>query len=405
MPSDFLPYGRQSINDDDIQAVVECLKGDWLTTGPQIDRFEEAFAAYCGARYAVCCSSGTAALHLAQLALKTDVPVKALVPTITFLATANSVLYAGGEVRLCDVSPETGLIDLIQIEEGLGRGEHEDVSMIVPVHMGGQTADMERLWELAKEQDWTVIEDACHALGTQYASKDGALVKVGSCRHSHMAIFSLHPVKTMTTGEGGVITTNDEAAYEKLKSLRSHGMTRTADDFVNKDQAFAESGVANPWYYEMQALGFNYRLTDFQAALGLSQLKRVDQFINQRTKLVECYDQLFADLDVPLKSIERHSLHKTSWHLYQVLINFEALNIDRATLCQKLREALIGVQVHYIPLHMQPFYSDRYGPKTLPGGEAFYAQTLSLPLFPDMEEGDCEKVAKTIIGLLGDNLK
>lgn len=403
-----LPYGRHGIGEDDIAAVVEVLRGDWLTTGPAVAKFETALAERVGARHAASCSSGTAALHLAALALGLGPGDAVVVPTMTFLATANAARYVGAEVVFSDVDPETGLMRPEDLEAALNRAAKTPdlaVKAVFPVHLNGQCAEMEGLAVTAKAHGLAVVEDACHALGASCRLADGATATAGDCRHSDMAVFSFHPVKTVAMGEGGAVTTNDGALYEKLVRFRNHGMVRDAAAFEQKEQAFDSNGGAdggaNPWYYEMPEMGFNYRASDIHCALGASQLAKLDGFVSKRRALADRYDDLLAPLPPMARPVARAPYCDPAWHLYVVLIDFAMAGLSRATLMQKLREKGVGTQVHYIPVHEQPYYRERYGRQALPGADAYYARALSLPLFPAMNDGDVERVVESLRSCLG----
>lgn len=395
MAADFLPYGSHVVEEDDITLVAAALRGDRLTTGPWVDRFEEKLAAIVGARFAVACVNGTAALHLAALALDLPAGARVAVPSLTFLATANAARYVGAEVAFADVDPATGLVREANFR-AVG-----PVAALFPVHLNGQVADLEGTARLAAERGIPVVEDACHALGTTYRDSAGIEAKVGACRHSLMTVFSFHAVKTVAMGEGGAITTNDERLYHRLRSLRCHGMIREAADFVSPDLALDAGGQPNPWYYEMQELGFNFRVTDIQCALGLSQLGKLDRFIERRRALTERYDRLLTPLAPLLRPVPRVPGCRAGWHLYAVTIDFAAAGIDRAGLMRVLSAQGIGTQVHYLPVHLQPYYRERYGRQTLPGAEQYYASELSLPLFPGMVDADVDRVVAALTALLG----
>lgn len=391
----FLPYGRQQIEADDIAAVAAVLRGEWLTTGPKVAEFEREFAAATGARHAVAVNSGTAALHLAARAVGLSPGRWAVVPTITFLATANAVRFVGADVVFADVDPETGLLGPAQFEAALARAPGP-VAAVFPVHLGGQCVDMDAIAAIARSRGIAVVEDACHALGT---TEHGA--PVGSCRVSDVACFSLHPVKTIAAGEGGIVTTNDEALAATMRRQRSHGMVREPADFRNRDLAFAADGTPNPWYYEMAEAGFNYRLSDINCALALSQLRKLERFAVRRQALARLYDELIAELAPLVRPVPRVPACQPVLHLYQVLIDFDAMRLDRAGLIRALSDRGIGTQVHYVPVHRQPYYKALYGDAHLPGADAFYRRTLSLPLFPGMTDADVARVVialKTIIG-------
>ncbi len=401
-----LPYGRQSIDEADVEAVVEVLRSDWLTTGPAVARFERAFAEKVSAPHAVACANGTAGLHLAALALGLGHGDRVIVPAITFLATANAMRLVGAEVVFADVDPETGLMGVDEAREALARarararaGEEATgpVKAIVPVHLAGQCADPAALAELAREEGLAIIEDACHAVGTHYAH-GGAEHPVGACRHADCAVFSFHPVKTLTTGEGGMVTMRDEGLAERLRLLRNHGMSRNPDAFTNRDLALAPSGAPNPWYYEMAEVGLNYRLSDIHAALGQSQLAKLDRFVERRRALARRYCEALAPLAPLVRPMPQAPDSTPAWHLFVVHVDFDGLGLSRAEVMARLREAGIGTQVHYIPLYRQPYYARRYGEMRLAGAEAYYESCLSLPLFAGMEEEDVDRVAS----ILGD---
>lgn len=389
----FLPYGRHLIDDDDAAAVAKVLSGDFLTTGPVVQEFEDTFAAKVGAKHALACSSGTAALHLASLALGLGAGDHVVVPSITFLATASSARYVGAEVIFADVDPETGLMTEDTLAEALKGAGDKTVKAVFPVHLGGQTAPMEAISAMAADHGLAVVEDACHAVGASYQCAD-VTAQVGDCRHSRMAVFSFHPVKTIAMGEGGAVTTNDAKLYDALMAYRSHGMK--TDAFENRDMAYDENGTPNPWYYEMAEPGFNYRASAIHCALGLSQLGKLDRYVARRRTLAERYDRLLANLAPSVRPIARVPGVDPAWHLYVVLIDFDGVDVPRARVMEKMREQGIGTQVHYIPVHLQPYYRRRYGVQHLPGASAYYARTLSLPLFPGMADDDVERVVSAL---------
>ena len=387
----FLPYGRQSVDEDDIARVSDVLRGDWLTTGPTVAALEEAFAACVGARFAVACSSGTAALHLAALALGLEPGDRAVVPTLTFLATANAARYVGAEVVFSDVAADSGLAAAEHLEAALEDAPANSVKALFPVHLNGQCADSEAIADVAGRHGLMVVEDACHALGTTFRS-----AAVGACRHAHMAVFSLHPVKAVTMGEGGVVTTNDPALDARLRRFRNHGMVHEASAFENADRAFDGDGEANPWYYEMPEVGFNYRASDIHCALGLGQLDKLDRFAAARRDLARHYDRALERLAPLVLPIERTPDCDPVWHLYVALIDFAAAGVSRSALMRRLRSLGIGTQVHYLPVHLQPYYLRRYGERHLPGAEAYYRHCLSLPFFPAMQAADVERVVDAL---------
>ena len=396
----FLPYGRQVIEDDDIAAVAQALRGEFLTTGPRVEAFEAAFAERVGAKFAVACSNGTAALHLAMLALDIQPSDVCVVPAITFAATANCVRYQGGEVVFADVDRDTGLMTPQTLTEALGRVGGRKLRAVLPVHLAGNAADLPALQALAEGAGGMLVEDACHAVGTTL-SVGNVRESIGDCRHSAMACFSFHPVKTMTTGEGGMVTTNDPALAAALRRLRSHGIEREPANFVDPALSLAADGSANPWAYEMQALGYNYRLPDVLCALGLSQLAKLDRFVARRRTLTALYREAMAPLAPLVRLVQASEGCAPALHLLVALIDFEAAGVSRKQVMDALRARGVGTQVHYIPVHRQPYYQARYGPLDLPGAEAFYARCLSLPLFPAMDDADPTRVAQALAEVMG----
>lgn len=394
----FLPYGRHSIDEADIRAVEQILNSDFLTTGSMTPEFEAKLAVKTAAKHAVCVSSGTAALHLAALSLGLEAGDIVIVPTITFLATANAQRYVGADVVFADVDPNTGLMGPDHLVQALERAAGK-AKAVFPVHLAGQCADMAGISEIAKKHNLAIIEDASHALGAHYHNNNKDC-QIGSCADSDMTVFSFHPVKTITMGEGGAITTNDGALAERLKRLRSHGVERSAAAFVNDDLAFTKNIEVNPWYYEMQELGFNYRASDIHCALGASQLKKLDTFVARRSHLSHLYDHTLAALSPVVRPLGRVPDCDPAWHLYVVLIDFEAAGISRASLMNQLRKLGIGTQVHYIPVHKQPYYLNTNTPN-LPGAQAYYERCLSLPLFPSMADEDVGLVVEALTSVLG----
>lgn len=398
--SRFLPYGRHLIDEDDIAAVVSVLRSDSLTGGPMAAEFEQAFAERVGARFAVACANGTAGLHLAAMALGLGPDDAAIVPTLTFLATANAARYVGAEVAFADVDPATGLMQPRDLQEAFAMATTRKARAVIPVHLNGQCVDMESVAEFADRHGLRVIEDACHAIGATYRTRSGEDVRVGACRHSDMAVFSLHPVKTIAMGEGGVVTTNDPDLHAALLRLRNHGMVRDAARFVQRDEAFDADGQPNPWYYEMSEPGYNYRASEIHCALGLSQLRKLDHFLARRRELADAYDRALAPLASMVRPIQRVAGCASGWHLYVVQVDFKAVGTTRATFMRKLLGRGIGTQVHYLPVHRQPYYQSRYGNTQLPGADAYYASCLSLPLFPAMSEADIDRVVAVLTNQL-----
>jgi len=369
-----IPYGRHFIDEDDIQAVVEVLRNAALTQGPMVQAFEDAVATYVGARYAVAVSSATAGLHLAALAAGVGPGTSLITSPITFVASANAALYAGAEAAFCDIDPATINMCPDNLRDALRK--YPNARAVIPVHYAGLPCEMPAIKAICDAAGTVVIEDAAHALGARYA--DGQ--RVGCCAHSLMAVFSFHPVKNIATGEGGMITTNDEPTYRRLLRLRSHGINKLTDSFQLPEQA-TTAGIENPWYYEMQELGFHYRITDIQCALGLSQLKKLDQFLARRTALARSYDQAFAGMQTirPAQSVGRD---RSGHHLYVLRIDYAAAKISRAELMHSLTAKKIVTQVHYIPVPAQPYYQ-RLGFQlaNYPNAQGFYDQALSIPLF------------------------
>jgi len=372
-----IPYGRQTIDEDDIRAVVEVLRGDYLTTGPYICAFEKKFSSYVGSRYAVAVSSGTAALHLACLAAGIGPGDEVITSPMSFAATANCAVYVGARPVFCDID-STGNIDPKLVEKKVSPA----TKAIIPVHYSGLPCRMDIINEIARRHGVVIIEDACHALGAVYKGS-----KIGSCSHSEMAVFSFHPVKHITTGEGGMITTNSEELYQKLVCLRSHGIVR---DPIR----FKEDGHGG-WYYEMQQLGFNYRMTDIQAALGISQLAKIDRFVKRRRDVAAWYTEAFKDLPLELPKDGNDCRH--AYHLYVVKLKPEA-KVDRKELYDRLKSMGIICQVHYIPIHTMPYYREKLGYRwgDYPQAEDHYKRVLSLPLYPGLSDEEVNKVIEAV---------
>ncbi len=371
-----IPYGRQDITDADVAAVAEVLRSDWITQGPVIERFERAVAKYCGAKYAVAVSSGTAALHISCLVAGLGAGDYLWTSPNTFVASANCALYCGAQVDFVDIDPRTYNMSPERLAEklSLAVANNRLPKVVVPVHFSGQSCAMQRIHELAVEYGFIVIEDASHAVGGDYKQS-----KVGSCAFSDMTVFSFHPVKIITTGEGGMVLTNREDLYEKLVRLRSHGITRDPRVMLGEPDG--------PWYYQQIDLGYNYRMADLQAALGLSQLQRIDAFVTRRRELAARYAQALHDL--PLMLPGQHPDSYSAYHLYVIRLNLQLLGKTRLDVFQALRQAGIGVNVHYIPVHTQPYYR-RLGFERgdFPEAERYYDEAITLPLFYTLSEED-----------------
>ena len=395
MADDYLPYGKHSLDEDDIAAVVEVLRHGALTGGPEIERLEIAFAKQIGCNHAVVVSNGTAALHLAILAADIGPGDTVIVPTVTFLATANAVRMAGGEVQFADVCPETGLLTPETFKTAIKKCDGR-AKAVLPVHLTGQPCDMKPIAEIAAAENIALISDCCHALGAEYTL--GGVP--GDGQFEVMGCFSLHPVKSIAMGEGGMITTNDDALAARLRRLRSHDMYKGITDFERDALAVDENGDANPWYYEMRELGYNYRATDFQCALANSQLKKLPMFVKRRRLLAGKYDVLFASHSNFVRPNRRVGDTLSAWHLYAVQIDFQSLGKSRAKVMKELVQKGVGTQVHYIPVHEQPYYQALYGQQNFPGAEKYYQETLSLPLFPAMSDSDPQKVVDALLEVL-----
>lgn len=396
----YLPYGQQSIGDDDVEAVVAALRSDFLTTGPLVGAFEGAFAKAVSAQHACACNSGTSALHLAMMALDVGPGDTVIVPSMTFLATANAARFQGARVVFADVDQRTGLMTPATLADAVERAGGP-IKVVVAVHLNGQAADMESISAIAKQTGAAIVEDACHALGAEHLARDGTRTPIGSCSFSDISCFSLHPVKGITTAEGGVATTADAELAERLHRFRSHGMVRDARRYTSSDLAFASDGRAHAWYYEMPEIGWNYRLPDVLSALGISQLKKLPVFIEQRRALASRYDEAIKRLDERVAAHPRVNWSTHAFHLYAVLIDFQQLGTNRDAVMADLREQAIGTQVHYLPVHLQPYYQQHAPTPALEGAEAYYAQCLSLPMFPAMRMDDVDRVVAALVSATG----
>ncbi|MGY5796098.1 UDP-4-amino-4,6-dideoxy-N-acetyl-beta-L-altrosamine transaminase [Rheinheimera faecalis] len=382
-----IPYGRQSISDEDIQAVVDTLKSDFLTQGPAVPAFEQALASYCNVPYAVAVNSATSALHIACLALDVNAGDRVWTSPISFVASANCALYCGAQVDFVDVEPDTGLMSVKALAAKLQQAATNNTlpKVLIPVHLAGHSCAMQQIATLCQPYGIRIIEDASHSVGGSYLQqKDGQQQKIGSCQFSDITVFSFHPVKIITTAEGGVALTKDLTLAARMQLLRSHGITRNQDDMTEVSHG--------PWYYQQVELGLNYRMTDLQAALGLSQLKQLDAFVAKRLEAVARYRSLLQNL--PLDLPEECPAGQSAWHLYIIQLHDEN---RRLAVFEALRRAGIGVNVHYIPIHTQPYYQQlgfQWG--DFPQAEAFYSRIISLPLYADLTAEQQQQVASAL---------
>lgn len=375
-----IPYGKQSLDESDIQAVVEALRSDLITQGPRIAEFERKVTAYTGAKYAVAYSSGTAALHGAAYAVGVEAGTEVITTPISFVATSNSVLFQQGTPVFADVTSDTINIDPKQVLKKINKR----TKAIFAVDFGGHPADLKELKAIAAKKKILLVEDSAHAFGAEAYGK-----KVGSL--ADMTVFSFHPVKHITTGEGGMVVTSNPKLYEKLKLFRSHGAVRNEE--ISKKHG--------PWYYEIQSLGYNYRITDIQCALGISQLAKIDRFVKKRRELFARYCKNLASLKEIQLPIEKAGF-KSSWHLFVIRLQLNKLKATRRQVFEDLKDHNIGVNVHYIPIHLQPYYRKRFGykPGAYPIAEAYYESAITLPLFPEMTEQDVDQVSAAVISVI-----
>jgi perosamine synthetase len=380
-----IPYGRQEIIEQDIRAVVDALRAPRLTQGPLVDAFEKKIAETVGARFAVAFNSGTSAIHGAYFAAGLGKGSSVLTSPITFVATANSSLYLNGGVHFADVDPDVPLLDPASVRSS----DAKDIRVLAPVHLCGHVADIEALSAIARERGWLIVEDAAHALGARYRASSGNELKVGACAHSDMCCFSFHPVKHITTGEGGAVTTNSEPLYEKLKRFRTHGITRDPALMTRND---------GPWYYEQHDLGFNYRMTDFQSALGISQLTRLGQYVERRREIAHRYDEAFAAL-TDVRPVLAPRASRSSYHLYVIRVPAQ----KRLQVFHALRASGIEANVHYIPVYQQPYYRRRgFAEYSLPNSERYYSEAISVPMYPSLSNAEVDfvigEISRQLIG-------
>lgn len=399
-----IPYGRQEITEQDIQIVIETLKSDFLTQGPAIQNFESSLSQYLGSTHAVAVSNGTAGLHIAYLAAGVQKGDAVFVPATTFAATANAAIYCGATPVFVDIDPNTLCMspESLELAIDLALKAHLQPKIIAPVYFAGRPVDsMLKFIELAKHFGMLIIEDACHAIGAEYRLSDNnSFIKVGGSSFADMTVFSFHPVKHITTGEGGAVSTQNKELYKKLCLFRSHGITKDASHFVNRDLALDSStGEHNSWYHEMQTLGYNYRLTDIQAALGKNQLSRIQQNISRRREIASQYDDAFKNIKHVITPPSDSMLAKHSYHLYPLRINFQDMGTTRQQFMQSLKKEGIGSQVHYLPVHWHPYYQDNkdlWKAVETPEAEKFYSQELSIPMYSSLSNEEINKVITII---------
>ncbi|MBB28967.1 MAG: UDP-4-amino-4,6-dideoxy-N-acetyl-beta-L-altrosamine transaminase [Gemmatimonadetes bacterium] len=394
MSGQYIPYGCQWIDEEDIQAVAEVLRSDLITQGPMIQRFEEALAEFCGATYAVAVSSGTAALHLACLAAGVGPGYEVVTSPNTFVASANCALYCGAVPRFVDIDPLTYNLSPGRMEEFLAKTSGPDIPRaVIPVHFAGQPCQMEQIWSTARSHSLIVIEDACHALGARWQDSNGTWQRVGSCSHSDMAVLSFHPVKHITTGEGGAVLLNNESLYRDLLDLRTHGITKDTSRMERND---------GPWYYEMQSLGYNYRITDLQCALGLRQLGKVGSWVSRRREIAALYDEAFSGIQGLLPPFQMHGT-EASFHLYVPQVAKDLI-VFRNEIFDKLHTHGIGTQIHYIPVHFQPYYRQHFGYSEgdFPMAEEYYRRCFTLPVFPSMKDEEVQRIADIVLQLVAE---
>lgn len=387
------PYSRQHIDQNDVQSVVSILKSDIITGGSTSFKFEKQFSKYTGAKYAVACANGTAALHLASMALDINEKDVVIIPTITFAATANAFKINKAKIILCDVDPKTGLVGAKELEECLKVNNNVNPNILCAVHLNGQLCNVKKINKICIRENIKLIFDASHALSASINGLGSSLNDFAEC-----STFSFHPVKTITTIEGGMVTTNKKSLYEKLIKVRENGIERNEDKFKISCNAFDKNGNKNPWYYEIHEVGLNYRLNDVSCALGMSQLKKINSLQKKRRVIYKFYENFFSNT-VNIKPIKKFKNQVNGMHLYPLLINFKKLKISRSELIHKLKEYKIMTQVHYIPIHFHPKYQEKYSKLTFKGSEKYYSECLSIPLFPSMTLKDASYVANKILNL------
>lgn len=385
----FLPYSRQFIDNDDIAKINKVLKSDFITQGPEIITFEKDFAKFTGSKYAVACSSGTSALHLCCLALGINKRHRIITSSITFVASSNCAEFVGAKVDFADIDNETFCISPVSLEKKLKK---KKIDVVIVVHLCGHSSDMEKIYKLKKKYKFVLIEDACHGLGGKYKK-----FKIGSCKYSDLSTFSFHPVKPITTGEGGMVTTNNKDLYKKLLLYRTHGINKNPYYFKNQNMAFDKYQKPNKWYYEMIELGYNYRMTDIQACLGSSQLKKLNKFTKKRNFIANFYSKgLGKNKFIKIPHIQKGIYH--SFHLYTILIDFKNINKTRNQVMRELQENSIGSQVLYIPVFLQPYYRKKYKFKLneFPNSLKYYKEALSIPIFYDLKKKELKHIVSKL---------
>lgn len=379
-------YGKQSIDQNDIDAVVEVLKSDFLTQGPAIEKFEKCVAEYCGAKYAVAVTSATAALHISCLATGLGKGDILWTSPITFTASANCGRYCGADVDFVDIDPSKYNMSIAELEKKLQAAEIKP-RVVVPVHLAGQSCEMDKIYKLSQKYGFKVIEDASHAIGADYKE-----TKVGCCKYSDMTVFSFHPVKIVTTGEGGMVLTNDKDLYEKLVLYRSHGITR--------DPKLMTGTADGPWYYQQIDLGFNYRMTDMQAALGYSQMQKVNEFVSKRRYLAKRYNELLKNIN-GIQLPDQNEDTKSSWHLYVVRVDFSKISKTKNQIFAEMKEKGICLNLHYIPVHTQPYYENLgFKGGDFPNSEKYYEEAFTLPLYYSLTDEQQDHIVKSLVEVL-----
>ena len=375
-----IPYGKQYISELDIQAVVSALQDDFLTQGPKVKEFEDKFASYVGSQYAVAVSNGTAALHLSALALGVQEGSKVITSPITFASSANCIRFCGGTIEFCDIDPNTNCLDINAVRAKLQSAPKGTYQGIIPVDFAGYAVDMEAFRKLASEYDMWILEDSCHAPGGFFNSKNGDQQNCGNGMFADAAIFSFHPVKHIACGEGGMITTNDSEIYKKLLLLRSHGITKDPNALIESH---------GDWYYEMQSLGYNYRMPDLLCALGISQLDRAEENLISRRKIAKKYFKAFSGIPITIPKSSLHPGH--AFHLFVIQVE------ERKAFYDYLKEKGINAQIHYIPVHKQPYYIEQYGEQVFKHAEEYYERCISIPIYPSLSNNDQDYVIETIV--------